>query len=85
MLAACAELNELPLAGASRWLQWGPGRAGCWRAAVSSAGSEHRCVASCHRQPSREDPGVAQNVDLLLAILASHADTWRNLHRQFMS
>jgi hypothetical protein len=35
MLAACAELNELPLAGASRWLQWGPGRAGCWRAAVS--------------------------------------------------
>ena len=29
MLAACAELDELPLAGASRWLQWGPGRAGC--------------------------------------------------------
>ena len=56
MLAACAELNELPLAGASRWLQWGPGRAGCWRAAVSSAGSEHRCVAACHRHPSEGRP-----------------------------
>jgi hypothetical protein len=56
MLAACAEFVELPLAGASRWLQWRPGTRRLLGSAVSSAGSEHRCVAACHQHPSEGRP-----------------------------